>query len=154
MLTLELCDGNPYDAYTTLSQNPRSLTPCQNLIHCSKLSQAYCKMIGWYWKIIKRQLWTLTWYFPWNLKHVNFLYEGYAGHIKYFHANSWVSWQYSLGSWSFMEIFTENWTSRRSILLEPENFPEREDFAFCITLCHIQNIIQISLRVQVPGNRF
>ena len=122
--------------------------------HCSKLSQAYCKMIGWYWKIIRRQLWTLTCHFPWNLNYVNFLYEGYAGHIKYFHAKSWVLWIYSLGSWSFMKIFTENWTRRRSILLEPENFPERQHFVLCITWCHHDNIIQITLRFQVPGNTF
>ena len=144
MLTLELCGGNPYNAYTTLRQN---------LIHCSKLSQEYCEMIGWYWKI---KHWTLTCHFPWNLNYVNFLYEGYAGHIKYFHAKSWVSWTYSLGSWSFMEILTEKWTRRRGIGLEPENFLERQYFALCITRCHLHNtgIIQISLRFQVPGNTF
>ena len=38
-------------AYTTLSQN---------LIGCSTLSQEYCNLIGWYWKIMRRQLWILT----------------------------------------------------------------------------------------------
>ena len=41
----------PNDAYTTLSRN---------LIGGSTLSQEYCKLIGWYWKIMRRQLWTLT----------------------------------------------------------------------------------------------
>ena len=45
----------PNDAYTTLSRN---------LIDCSTLSQEYCKLIGWYWKIMKRQLWTLTYPIP------------------------------------------------------------------------------------------
>ena len=31
-----------------------------NLIGCSKLSQEYCRLIGWYWKIIRKQLCTLT----------------------------------------------------------------------------------------------
>ena len=30
-----------------------------NLIGCSTLSQEYCKLIGWYWKIMRRQFWTL-----------------------------------------------------------------------------------------------
>ena len=34
----------PNDAYTTLSQN---------LIGCSTLSQKYCKLIGWYKKMIQ-----------------------------------------------------------------------------------------------------
>ena len=45
-LTLELSSTEleiPNDAYTTLSRN---------LIGCSTLSQEYCKMIGFYWKII------------------------------------------------------------------------------------------------------
>ena len=41
----------PNDAYTTLSPN---------LIGCSTLSQEYCKLISWYWNIMRRQLWTLT----------------------------------------------------------------------------------------------
>ena len=41
----------PYDAYTTLSRN---------LIGCSALSREYRKLIGWYWKIMRRKLWTLT----------------------------------------------------------------------------------------------
>ena len=41
----------PTDAYTTLSRN---------LIGCSRLGQEYCKLIGWYLKIMRRQLWTLT----------------------------------------------------------------------------------------------
>ena len=30
------------------------------LIGCSTPSQEYCKLIGWSWKIMRRQLWTLT----------------------------------------------------------------------------------------------
>ena len=41
----------PNDAYTTLSQN---------LMGCSTLSQEYCKLIGRYWKIMRKQLGTLT----------------------------------------------------------------------------------------------
>ena len=41
----------PNAAYTTLSRN---------LIGCSIPSKEYCKLIGWYWKIVRRQLWTLT----------------------------------------------------------------------------------------------
>ena len=54
MLTLELSSyvlEIPNDAYTTLSRN---------LIGCSTLSQEYCKLIGWYWEKMRRQLWTLT----------------------------------------------------------------------------------------------
>ena len=53
MLTLELAScvlKIPIDGYTTLSPN---------LIGCSALSQEYCKLIGWYWKIMRRQLWIL-----------------------------------------------------------------------------------------------
>ena len=41
----------PNDAYTTLSQN---------LMGCSTLSQEYCELIGRYWKIMRKQLGTLT----------------------------------------------------------------------------------------------
>ena len=41
----------PNDAYATLSQN---------LMGCSTLSQEYCKLIGRYWKIMRKQLGTLT----------------------------------------------------------------------------------------------
>ena len=54
MFTLELSFivlEIPSDAYTTLSRN---------LNGCSTLSQEYCKLIGWYWKIMRRHLWTLT----------------------------------------------------------------------------------------------
>ena len=54
MLTLELPSialEIPNDAYTTLSRN---------LIGCTILSQEYCKLIGWYWKIMGWQLSTLT----------------------------------------------------------------------------------------------
>ena len=54
MLTLELSSivlEIPNDAYTTLSRN---------LIGCSTLSQEYCKLIGSYRKIMRRQLLTLT----------------------------------------------------------------------------------------------
>ena len=37
--------------FTTLSQN---------LISCSTLSQEHCMLISWYWKIMRRQLITLT----------------------------------------------------------------------------------------------
>ena len=32
----------------------------RNLIDCSTLSQEYCMLISWYWKIMRRQFWTLT----------------------------------------------------------------------------------------------
>ena len=32
----------------------------QYLIGCSLLSQEYCRLIGWDWKIMRRQLWTST----------------------------------------------------------------------------------------------
>ena len=54
MLTLELSSivlEISSDVYTTLSRN---------LISCLILSQEYCKLIGWYWKIMWRQLWTWT----------------------------------------------------------------------------------------------
>ena len=41
----------PNDAYTTLSQN---------LIGCSAFSWEYRKLIGWYWKTMRRELWTST----------------------------------------------------------------------------------------------
>ena len=55
MLTLELASivlEIPNAAYTTLSRNP---------IGCSALSQELCKLIGWCLKIMRGQLWTLTW---------------------------------------------------------------------------------------------
>ena len=51
MITLELSSrllGIPNDAYMLLSQI---------LIGCSLLSQ---ELIGWYWKIMRRQIYTLT----------------------------------------------------------------------------------------------
>ena len=44
-----LCIEIPNDihVYTTLSEN---------LIGCSTLSQRYCKLIGWYWIIMRAQL--------------------------------------------------------------------------------------------------
>ena len=54
MSTLELSSyvlENPNNAYTTPSQNP---------IGCSTLRQEYCKVIDWSWKMMRRQLWTLT----------------------------------------------------------------------------------------------
>ena len=41
----------PNYAYKTLSRN---------LIGCSTLSQENCRLIGWYWKIVRTKLWTLT----------------------------------------------------------------------------------------------
>ena len=55
-----------------------------------------------------------------------------------------VSWKYSLKTELAGEVFS--WSLRI--------FLRERDFALCITLCHIHNIIQISLRVQVPGNTF
>ena len=43
--------NNPNDAYRTLSQS---------LIGCSSLSQKYCNLIGWHWKIMWRQIITST----------------------------------------------------------------------------------------------
>ena len=46
-----LCIGNSlWYLYNTQS----------NLIGCSTLSQEFLKLIGWCWKIMRRQLWTLT----------------------------------------------------------------------------------------------
>ena len=54
MLTFELSSDVleiPNDAYTTLSPK---------LIGCSTFGQEYCRLIGWYWRIMRRQLRTLT----------------------------------------------------------------------------------------------
>ena len=39
---------------------------CWNLIGCSTLRQEYCKLIDWYWKVMIRQLGTLTHPIGWH----------------------------------------------------------------------------------------
>ena len=46
-----LCIGNSQWCLKTLSQN---------LLCCSTLGLEYWKLIGWYWKIMRRQSWSLT----------------------------------------------------------------------------------------------
>ena len=48
------------------------------LIGCLTLSQEYCKLIGLYWKLMRRQLWTLTYFIGFVSQNY---YGKYANHI-------------------------------------------------------------------------
>ena len=54
MLILEL------SSYVLEIHNDACTTRCLILICCSTLSQEYCKLIGWYWNIMRRPLWTFN----------------------------------------------------------------------------------------------
>ena len=61
--------------------NGASATLSQNLIGCSTLSQEYCKLIGSYWKIMRRQHWNKTCPGRCSSLEIIFLYEtGYHKH--------------------------------------------------------------------------
>ena len=78
MLALELSSiilEFPKVAYTAL---------CQHLIGCSTLSQEFCKLIGWYWKIMRWQLWTLT--YP------NWATSVFPSHISGGSLGLWMGW--------------------------------------------------------------